>query len=123
MEPLPIDGWRKKKPLSIRDGPAYREMLSAAEKVRIQRLSISPQYVQSLQPSIDALLAKHHLAGLVARIPEPTVFFRLGDNTPDAEIVGHDIRVWPWGWPGRFGASVTLSAQFLGSSATCRVAM
>jgi hypothetical protein len=133
MEPLATNGRRDGKsfssakgagaPISIRDEPAYRAMVSAAEKVRIQPLPLTSQYVASLQPFLEALFSKHHLAGLVARTPEPTVLFRLADGTPDADIIGKGVRIWPWGWPGRFGASLTLSAKFLGSSATCRVAV
>jgi hypothetical protein len=117
------DKVRIQSSLSAADKVRMQSLLSAADKIRIQSLPITSQYVASLQPSIDAIFAKHHLAGLVASIPEPTIFFRLADNTPDAEIVGRDILVWPWGWPGRYGASLTLCAAFLGTPTACRVAI
>lgn len=118
-----LGGKKTGSPVSVRDETAYRALLAAAEKVRIQPYPLSTEYVESLQQFIDVLFTKHHLAGLVASAPEPTIFFRLGDNTPDAEIVGRQIRAWPWGWPGRYGASLTLCVQFLGTSNSCRVAI
>jgi hypothetical protein len=81
-------------------------------ETRVSRIPLTSELLQSLQGPIENLRGRHHLEGAVVCGPEPIALFQLPETVPPRFRPDGDLRhVLVWGWPGRFGASLTVTVE------------
>ena len=69
--------------------------------------------VQDLDPDtisklLDRLPSAHHLDGVSSGASPPILMFRLPQNVSAATLSDDRLGFFTWGWPGRFGACMTI---------------
>lgn len=96
-------------------------MLDAIAATKITPVRLTTDIVEKLGVALDLLNRQHHLQGVVTAHPTVTVLFQLPSTLPDDFRLDGGFRIWPWGWPGYFGVSFTLTVQFNSSPVLTRV--
>src|SRR5436190_2209593 len=103
--------------------PEYAEEMEELGKgiaaVRLHPLSFLPPVSGT---TIDRLRNGHHIEGSFTSEP-PTVYFQIPDVIWGQVRRGDLFRIWGWGWPGAFGASLTFSVVFSDTATPCRMSI
>jgi hypothetical protein len=99
----------------------HEGVFAAAKAVDVEQWNVPTDFADVARLELAQLFSRHHLHGACIAATEPILLFRLSDSTRVEEIKNSDVRVVPWGWPGRFGASLTMTCHFIGANAPCRV--
>src|SRR2546425_13193460 len=76
--------------------------------IRVRRVQdLDPGTISNL---LDRLPSVHHLDGVSRGDSPPILMFRLHENVPTALLSPDRLGFFVWGWPGRFGACMTVTA-------------
>ena len=98
--------------MSYEDRRAMEHVAAATRDIRTSPIPLTSDMIRSLQGLIKSLAGRHHLEGAATSNPEAIILFQTSATVPPGFRADEDLRhVFIWGWPGRFGASFTITVE------------
>lgn len=94
---------------------------AAINSVQTTPVPLTPDVLAEIRPHLDGFAGSHHLKGFLCNSGRPIALLAAPINATDRNLSESPLRLLPWGWPGRYGASLTITAFFEGSQFQSRL--